>query len=182
MNRPWMSVYMVRKAGQPLSSLCGLNGNSLIGSLPNHSLGEISRGAHSTHSEIGPLIRTSLPWWAVVFRLLFSHTRPPSRLALLAPPAPAGSRGEQEYCSVTAWSFLKWMGQKEGASVPLPLSTPRRTWCSVPNEAFMGAGGLYNWVTLQFILHVHIKHCYVHKITVRVKETTMLSIDINYCF
>lgn len=136
-----MSVYMVRKAGQPLSSLCGLNGNSLIGSLPNRSLGEICRGAHSTHSEIGPLIRTSLPRRAVVFRLLCSHTRPPSRLA---PPAPAGSRGEQEHCSVTAWSFLKWMGQREGASVRLPLSTPRRTWCSVPNEAFMGAGGSYN--------------------------------------
>ena len=125
MNLPW-SVCSVGRAGQPLSSLCGRNWNSLIISLPNQSLGEISRGAHSTWSEVWPLISTSFTWLAPVFQAaLLSCTAsfPPCPTSPCFPhpscSSPvqmrAGARLSDSEWMDGWWSFLEWMMQREGA-------------------------------------------------------------------
>lgn len=87
---------------------------------PNWSLGEISRGAHSTCSVVWLLISTSFSNW------LLSHTAP-SYLSHLVPSAlPTRLLRPMGHCSVTAWSFLGWTKQREGTAISPPPPRPHQ--------------------------------------------------------
>lgn len=162
-----------QKSRAAWSSLCGLNWNSLIVSLPNQSLREISRGTHSTCSETGPLISTSLPWWALVFwaaLLACTASFPP------CPPHPSCPSLVQRRAGALLSDSLVISGMDR---------TKRRCCCTSLLNQLCGESGVLLlikpwWEQGACIIekccdssptYGHIKPYSLHRIAVRVKET-----------
>lgn len=125
----------VRKAEYPISSLCGVNKNSLIVCLPKWRLREIA-GVLTAPGEVWLIMNTSFHGWLLSWLLSHSPTPPHHNLGipLLSPPlstsvhlsssSPAIDKGRS---TTQGKPDHFWNGQnKKKLLLFLPLSTPGR--------------------------------------------------------